>query len=45
MDPAFGARTFPAGQGGHSAYFTPGSPSLTNLTRIVLGATKEVRGD
>ncbi|EYT80202.1 hypothetical protein CF54_26855, partial [Streptomyces sp. Tu 6176] len=37
MDPAFGARVFPAGAGGHSAYFTPGSPSLTNLARIVLG--------
>ncbi|WP_419796098.1 alpha/beta hydrolase [Streptomyces mexicanus] len=37
MDPAFGARTFPAGRGGHSAYFTPGSPSLTHLARIVLG--------
>ncbi|MFH8219617.1 alpha/beta hydrolase [Streptomyces sp. NPDC018057] len=37
MAPAFGARVFPAGAGGHSAYFTPGSPSLTNLARIVLG--------
>lgn len=45
MDPAFGARRFAAGSGGHSAYFTPGSPSLANLTRIVLGATNEVRGD
>ncbi|WP_234436195.1 alpha/beta hydrolase [Streptomyces sp. NRRL S-813] len=45
MAPAFGARTFPAGRGGHSAYFTPGSPSLTNLSRIVLGATKELSGD
>ncbi|MFF9122693.1 alpha/beta hydrolase [Streptomyces sp. NPDC014889] len=45
MDPAFGARRFTAGSGGHSAYFTPGSPSLTNLARIVLGATNEVQGD
>ncbi|MFI1168276.1 alpha/beta hydrolase [Streptomyces sp. NPDC020801] len=41
MDPAFGARVFQAGRGGHSAYFTPGSPSLANLTRIVLGTTTE----
>ncbi|WP_225077024.1 alpha/beta hydrolase [Streptomyces sp. CoT10] len=45
MDPAFGARRFTAGSGGHSAYFAPGSPSLTNLARIVLGATNEVQGD
>lgn len=45
MDPAFGARRFSAGKGGHSDYFAPGSPSLTNLARIVLGATSEVRGD
>ncbi|MFF7902679.1 alpha/beta hydrolase [Streptomyces sp. NPDC088817] len=45
MDPAFGARRFTAGSGGHSSYFTPGSPSLTNLARIVLGATNEVQGD
>ncbi|MFD8608886.1 alpha/beta hydrolase [Streptomyces sp. NPDC059631] len=37
MAPGFGARVFPAGAGGHSAYFAPGSPSLTNLARIVLG--------
>ncbi|MFB7594581.1 alpha/beta hydrolase [Streptomyces sp. NPDC056160] len=43
MDPAFGARVFRAGKGGHSAYFTPGSPSLTNLARIVLGTPKELR--
>nr|BFD83637.1 alpha/beta hydrolase family protein [Streptomyces sp. Xyl84] len=43
VDPAFGARVFPAGEGGHSAYFTPGSPSLTNLARIVLGTPKELR--
>ncbi|MFD4607858.1 alpha/beta hydrolase [Streptomyces sp. NPDC058440] len=45
MDPAFGARRFTAGSGGHSAYFTPGSPSLSNLARIVLGTTNEVQGD
>lgn len=45
MNPAFGAHRFAAGSGGHSAYFTPGSPSLTNLTRIALGATDEVQGD
>ncbi|MEU9155851.1 alpha/beta hydrolase [Streptomyces sp. NPDC048417] len=39
---AFGARVFAAGPGGHSAYFTPGSVSLANLARIVLGETTEV---
>ncbi|NJP50398.1 hypothetical protein HCJ93_10010 [Streptomyces sp. SBST2-5] len=42
VSPAFGARVFTAGDGGHSDYFTPGSPSLTNLTRIVLGDTGAV---
>lgn len=42
MSPSFGARVFSAGSGGHSDYFSPGSPSLTNLTRIVLGETSEV---
>lgn len=42
VSPAFGARVFAAGQGGHSDYFTPGSVSLTNLARIVLGDTAEV---
>ncbi|MFJ1972462.1 alpha/beta hydrolase [Streptomyces sp. NPDC087903] len=42
VSPAFGARVFAAGDGGHSDYFTPGSASLTNLTRIVLGETSEV---
>lgn len=37
VSPAFGARVFTAGAGGHSDYFRPGSTSLTNLTRIVLG--------
>ncbi|MET7452746.1 alpha/beta hydrolase [Streptomyces sp. NPDC005574] len=38
---AFGARVFAAGDGGHSDYFAPGSLSLANLTRIVLGETPE----
>ncbi|MFK4145673.1 alpha/beta hydrolase [Streptomyces sp. NPDC004065] len=40
MDPAFGARVFDAGRGGHSAYLTPGSPSLAHLGRIVLGTAE-----
>ncbi|MGP3980420.1 alpha/beta hydrolase [Streptomyces sp. KR80] len=42
VSPAFGARVFAAGDGGHSDYFGPGSASLTNLARIVLGETSEV---
>ncbi|MFC8434666.1 alpha/beta hydrolase [Streptomyces sp. NPDC057253] len=42
VSPAFGARVFAAGEGGHSDYFTPGSVSLTNLARIVLQDTPEV---
>ncbi|MER5603961.1 alpha/beta hydrolase [Streptomyces sp. NPDC002265] len=42
VSPTFGARVFAAGPGGHSTYFTPGSVSLANLTRIVLGETSEV---
>ncbi|MDN3026445.1 alpha/beta hydrolase [Streptomyces sp. S.PB5] len=42
MSPAYGAHTFAAGGGGHSDYFAPGSVSLTNLARIVLGDTSEV---
>lgn len=42
MSPSFGARVFAAGSGGHSDYFTPGSASLANLARIVLGDTMEV---
>jgi alpha/beta hydrolase family protein len=42
ISPAFGARVFAAGKGGHSDYFSPGSVSLTNLARIVLGDTAEV---
>ncbi|WP_343243778.1 alpha/beta hydrolase [Streptomyces sp. SID13726] len=42
VSPAFGAHVFAAGAGGHSDYFTPGSVSLANLARIVLGDTAEV---
>ncbi|MFI1419263.1 alpha/beta hydrolase [Streptomyces sp. NPDC020731] len=42
VSPAFGARVFAAGDGGHSDYFAPGSASLANLTRIVLGQTRTV---
>jgi hypothetical protein len=42
VSPAFGARVFAAGDGGHSDYFRPGSTSLRNLARIVLGDTSEV---
>ncbi|MDN0198247.1 alpha/beta hydrolase [Streptomyces sp. S.PNR 29] len=45
VSPAFGARVFAAGDGGHSDYFTPGSVSLTNLARIALGETTEVTRD
>ncbi|MET9820185.1 MULTISPECIES: alpha/beta hydrolase [unclassified Streptomyces] len=43
--PGFGARVFDTGDGGHSDYFDPGSPSLTNLARIALGETTEVTHD
>ncbi|GGQ37845.1 hypothetical protein GCM10010266_71490 [Streptomyces griseomycini] len=45
VSPDFGARVFAAGDGGHSDYFAPGSPSLTNLARIVLGETEAVTRD
>ena len=35
----FGAQIFPAGQGGHGDYLTPGSTSLRNLAQIVAGQT------
>ncbi|MEO3801343.1 alpha/beta hydrolase [Nonomuraea sp. B1E8] len=44
MSAAFGARVFEAGPGGHSDYFAPGSASLRNLTRIVLGRSEQVTG-
>ena len=37
MSAGFGARVFPAGGGGHSDYFRPGSVSLRNLAWIALG--------
>ncbi|MGW3008198.1 alpha/beta hydrolase [Streptomyces sp. NPDC001219] len=37
VTPAFGAKVFPAGPGGHSDYLAPGSVSLRNLARIVSG--------
>ncbi|MCF6468375.1 hypothetical protein FAF44_08195 [Nonomuraea sp. MG754425] len=43
--PDFGARVFAAGDGGHSDYFTAGSPSLVNIVRIVSGQLPaEARG-
>ncbi|WP_330331252.1 alpha/beta hydrolase family protein [Streptomyces sp. NBC_00536] len=39
VDPAFGARAFAAGTGGHSDYLRPGTTSLDSLARIVLGTT------
>lgn len=42
VSPDFGARVFAAGDGGHSDYLKPGSVSLDNLARIVLGETSEV---
>jgi hypothetical protein len=42
MDPAFGARIFAAGSGGHSSYFKPSGISLRNLAYIALGDTAAV---
>ena len=42
MSPAFGARIFDAGSGGHSAYFRPGSVSVRNLAYIALGDPGQV---
>ncbi|WP_375138064.1 alpha/beta hydrolase [Streptomyces sp. Act143] len=42
MSPSFGASVFAAGDGGHSDYYDPGSVSVANLARIVLGETSEV---
>ncbi|MFD7257861.1 alpha/beta hydrolase [Streptomyces sp. NPDC059874] len=38
VDPAFGARPFVTGPGGHSDYLKPGTESLDSLAGIVLGA-------
>jgi len=37
MSPAFGARIFGCGGGGHSGYFKPGGIALRNLAEIALG--------
>ncbi|NUO98663.1 MAG: hypothetical protein HOW59_12110, partial [Nonomuraea sp.] len=37
LSPGFGARPFPAGDGGHSDYLRPGSPALTAIARIIAG--------
>ena len=42
MAPAFGARQFDCGSGGHSGYFKPGSIALRNLAYIALGDTAGV---
>jgi Alpha/beta hydrolase len=44
MDPAFGARRFATGSGGHSNYFRPGSIALRNLGYIALGDPARVTG-
>ncbi|MFK0259224.1 alpha/beta hydrolase [Streptomyces sp. NPDC090445] len=41
--PAFGARAFAAGPGGHSDYLKPGTESLDSLARIVLGTLEAPR--
>ncbi|MFD9726931.1 alpha/beta hydrolase [Streptomyces sp. NPDC059072] len=43
VDPAFGARAFAAGPGGHSDYLKPGTESLDSLAAIVLGTAPEGR--
>ncbi|MGR6921039.1 alpha/beta hydrolase [[Actinomadura] parvosata] len=45
MNAAYGARRFEAGTGGHSDYYTPGTPSLRNLALISLGRDQEVIPD
>ncbi len=42
MDPAYGARLFEVGAGGHSDYFRPGTASLRNLALIALGRHDDV---
>jgi hypothetical protein len=42
VDPAFGARIFDAGSGGHSDYFKTGDPARKNLALIALGRIGEV---
>ena len=44
--PDFGARRVATGTAhGHDGYYTPGTQSLTNLARVVLGRTTEVNDD
>lgn len=43
VSPRFGARLFPAGDGGHSDYLTAGSGSLRNIARIVTGELSRER--
>ncbi len=40
--PAFGARIFACGSGGHSSYLNPGSAALRNLAAIALGDPAQV---
>ena len=40
--PAFGARIFDCGRGGHSGYFRRGDIALRNLAYIALGDPAEV---
>ncbi|WP_329383077.1 alpha/beta hydrolase family protein [Streptomyces sp. NBC_01351] len=40
VDPAFGAKAFAAGPGGHSDYLKPGTESLDGLAAIVLGSAR-----
>lgn len=42
VDPAFGARLFDAGNGGHSDYLRTGDTALRNLALIALGRGDEV---
>jgi hypothetical protein len=42
VDPAFGARRFAAGKGGHSDYLRVGDTALRNLALIALGRTDQV---
>jgi hypothetical protein len=42
VDPAFGARRFDAGKGGHSDYLRIGDAALRNLALIALGDVDEV---
>ena len=44
MAPAFGARLFAGGDGGHGSYFQPGGASLRNLAYIALGDPAAVTG-